>query len=180
MRILAGKMKYKRLNYKKDEKLRPTKNIVRKSFFDTVAPAIEGSVFLDLFAGVGSMGIEALSRGAKEAIFVDNSSRSVDIIKRNVEEAGCKDSSVVLRKNAYEFNNDPRLEKVDLVYIDAPYDFDVNRFLAEFFKFVNPNAIVCVEHSSKKPPKDSFGKFVKFKTRNFGKSTLSYFGVVDE
>ena len=180
MRILAGKLKYKRINYKKDANLRPTRNVVRKSFFDTVAPVIKDSVFLDLFAGVGSMGLEALSRGAKKAIFVDNSFRSVEIIKRNVNEAGCEDNSVVIKKSVYEFNADPRLKDVNLVYMDAPYEFDINAFLEEFFEYVNPEAIVCVEHASKKSLGEMFGRFVKFKTRHFGKSSLSYFGVLDE
>ncbi len=180
MHILAGKLKYKKINYKKDATLRPTRNIVRKSFFDTVAPIIKGSVFLDLFAGVGSMGLEALSRGAKKAIFVDNSFKSVEIIKRNLKEAGCLDSGVVMRRDAEDIKYAQEMKEVNLVYIDAPYDFDINSFLGSFLEHLNPEAIVCVEHARSRVLGDSFGEFSKFKVRHFGKSTLSYFGAGDE
>ncbi len=180
MRILAGKFKYKRINYKKDDKLRPTRNVVRKSFFDTVAPMVRESVFLDLFAGSGTMGLEALSRGAKRAIFVDRAKRSIDIIKRNVSESGCEGSALVIKDDAYNFAKSDLLKSVDLVYVDAPYEFEIEIFLDEFFKYVNPLAVVCVEHERSRIMPDRFGRFVKFKVRNFGKSTLSYFGVPED
>ncbi len=177
MRVIAGKLKYKKLHYNKDKRIRPTRSIVRKSFFDTVMGLVEGSVFLDLFAGSGSMGIEALSRGASKVFFVDRSSESINLIKKNVKSAW---NVEVIKQDAERFIDSEIVKIVDLVYIDPPYDFDFNGFLERFFSVVNRNAIVCVEHDKKTQLKESFGSFRKIKSRTFGKNTLDYFGVNDE
>ncbi len=177
MRVIAGKLKYKKLHYKKNTKLRPTRSIVRKSFFDTIKGVIEGSVFLDLFAGSGSLGMEALSRGAKKVIFVDNSKESISLINQNTKGA---ENVEIVKSDAERFLESDSLKSVDLAYIDPPYKFDSNSFLKKFFSKVNRNAIVCVEHDKKTKLDDKFGAFKKFKSRTFGKNTLDYYGVSDE
>ena len=180
MRIQAGNLKYKKIKYIKDDRLRPTRNIVKKSFFDTILPIIDGCVFLDLFAGVGSVGIEALSRGAKEAIFVDNSFRSIKVIKENIGLSGCEERSVVVKSDAANFvGNKDIMKRVDIVYMDAPYEYNISDLLEELFLNVNRNAIICVEHSNKKEIKLKFGEFSNIKRRKIGKNILDYFGVVD-
>ncbi len=180
MRIQAGNLKYKKIKYIKDDRLRPTRNIVKKSFFDTILPIIDGCVFLDLFAGVGSVGIEALSRGAKEAIFVDNSFRSIKVIKENIVLSGCKAKSVVVKSDVASFvGNKDIMKRVDIVYMDAPYEYNISDLLEELFLNVNRNAIICVEHSNKKEIKLKFGEFSNIKRRKIGKNILDYFGVVD-
>lgn len=179
MRILAGDFKYKKISYIKNEKLRPTRSIVRKSFFDTVSRTVKGSVFLDLFAGVGSIGLEAVSRGAKEVVFVDKSFKSVKIIKKNIDSMGCDGRVAVFKANAGEFVKSPKMRMFDLVYIDAPYDFDINSLLKELFGNVNKNAIVCIEHLRGNDLDNSFLNFVKSKNKNFGKNSLDYFEVAD-
>ncbi|WP_051904410.1 16S rRNA (guanine(966)-N(2))-methyltransferase RsmD [Hippea jasoniae] len=177
MRVIAGAYKYKKLKYKRNRYLRPTRSIVRKSFFDTVRGLLEESVFIDLFAGSGSIGVEALSRGAKEVVFVDNSSESVELIRNNVKPFS---NATVKKIDARRFLDDPVLDRADLVYVDPPYDFNLKEFLVELFEKINQNAIVCVEHDKYKPLDDRFGRFKKIKSRSFGKNTLDYFGVKDE
>ncbi len=180
MRIQAGNLKYKKIKYIKDDRLRPTRNIVKKSFFDTVSGIIEGCVFLDLFAGVGSVGIEAISRGAKEAIFVDNSFRSIKMIKENIGLSGCESRSVVVKSDAASFvSNKDIMKKVDIVYMDAPYGYDMYDLLEKLFLNVNKNAIICIEHSSKNEFEEKIGEFSNIKRRKIGKNILDYFGVVD-
>ncbi len=179
MRILAGDFKHKKISYIKNEKLRPTRSIVRKSFFDTVSQAVVGSIFLDLFAGVGSIGFEAASRGAKEVVFVDKSFRSVEIIKKNVDSIGCNNKVTVFKTSADEFVKSPKMKVFDLVYIDAPYNFDINNFLKEFFGNVNKNAIVCIEHLKDNGLDNLFLDFKKIKSKNFGKNSLDYFEVTN-
>ena len=181
MRILAGDFKYKKVNYIKNKDLRPTRSIVRKSFFDTVQGIVKNSVFLDLFAGVGSIGFEAVSRGAKEVIFVDRSYMSIDIIRKNAEEFKLKSKVTIVRANGYDFINSSFMDRIDIVYIDAPYDFNINNFLKAFFEKVNKNAIVCVEHLKGKPIDSEFGNgFKNIKSRSFGKNSLDYFEVINE
>ncbi|AEA33993.1 16S rRNA (guanine(966)-N(2))-methyltransferase RsmD [Hippea maritima] len=177
MRIIAGKLKYKRLYFKKNQNLRPTRNIVKKSFFDTMRGLIEGCVFLDLFAGSGSVGMEALSRGAKRVVFVDSSNDSVSLIRKNTNNF---DNVDVIKSDAEKFLDNPLVRSAGVVYVDPPYAFDVEVFLEKLFKVVNRNAIVCVEHDKKRHLRGDFGLFKCFKSKNFGKNTLDYFGVVDE
>ncbi|WP_025270150.1 16S rRNA (guanine(966)-N(2))-methyltransferase RsmD [Hippea sp. KM1] len=177
MRIIAGKLKYKKLYYKKNQFLRPTRSIVRKSFFDTMRDVIEGSVFVDLFAGSGSIGMEALSRGAKRVIFVDSAKESVDLIRKNTRDM---DNVDVLKMDAFRFLDEPILKRADVIYVDPPYSFEIDGFLMGLFDMVNRDAIVCVEHDKKSPINSEFGQFRRFKSRSFGKNTLDYFGVIDE
>ncbi len=181
MRILAGDLKYKKIRYVKDDKLRPTRSIVKKSFFDTIRPVLQGSFFLDLFAGVGSVGIEALSRGAKKAIFVDKSYRSVQIIRENAKLLGYEDRVFIIRSDVDSFiEKTDKLKHVDIVYMDAPYGFNIATLVEKIFLKVNKNVIMCVEHGKSNLLKDSFGDFVNIKTRKIGKNILDYFGVADE
>ncbi len=181
MRILAGNLKYKRIKYIKDDRLRPTRNIVKKSFFDTVMPIIKGSLFLDLFAGVGSVGIEAISRGAQKAIFVDNSLRSISIIKENISLSGCTDKSVVIKSDAFGFvEKTDILKSVDIVYLDAPYKYDLSNLLDKLFQKINKNAIICVEHENSGLLKGQIGDFLNIKSKRIGKNILDYFGVDNE
>ncbi len=174
MRVIAGKTKYKKLYFKRNQLLRPTRSIVRKSFFDTMMGLIEDSVFLDLFAGCGSIGTEALSRGAKKVVFVDKSKESISLIKKNVK--GFENAEVI-KSDAVDFLDNPILKEITVAYVDPPYDYEINQFLFKLFDVINPEAVVCVEHDKKTNLFDSFGEFRKFKSRTFGKNMLDYFGV---
>ena len=88
IKVLAGKFKGKKLNNFKLESLRPTKAIVRKSIMDTLMP-FENKNILDLFSGVGTLGIEALSRGAKSVCFVDKNPQAIKILKKNINMFDC-------------------------------------------------------------------------------------------
>lgn len=174
MRVLSGSLKNRSIYFKKDKFLRPTRSIVRKSFFDAVQFLVKGSMFLDLFAGAGSIGIEALSRGAEEVFFVDNSSESIDIISKNIVVSG-KDNAHLYKTDAYHFLYTPYINQINLVYIDPPYNFDINAFLKVFFERVKNDAYVCVEHESKAVIENKFYGFFKIKSKKFGRNMLDYF-----
>ncbi len=174
LRILSGSLKNRSIYFEKDRFLRPTRNIVRKSFFDTVQFKVEGAIFLDLFAGTGSIGIEALSRGAKEVFFVDSSPKSVDIISKNIGVFG-RDNVHIYKIDAQRFLYTPYIDRIDLAYIDPPYSFDINAFLKIFFQRANSNIYVCVEHKSNVILEDKFCRFFKIKSKKFGKNMLDYF-----
>ncbi len=174
MRVLSGSLKNRSIYFKKDKFLRPTRSIVRKSFFDAVQFLIKDSVFLDLFAGAGSIGIEALSRGAEEVFFVDNSSESINIISKNIGVSG-KNNAHLHKTDARNFLYMPYINQINLAYIDPPYSFDINAFLKIFFERVKNDAYVCVEHESKVIVKDKFFEFSKIKSKKFGRNMLDYF-----
>ena len=123
MRIIAGYLRHRHLEYPENNKnIRPTKDRIREAFFSSVGD-ISGLDFLDLFAGCGSMGIEAISRGVNKAIFVDNSKESLSYVIKNVNNLDVKNAEIYFLNalTALEkFKNEGR--QFDIIYIDPPYE----------------------------------------------------------
>ncbi len=123
MRVIAGKARRLLLKTTPGLDTRPTIDRIKETLFNIINPYIPGSSFLDLFSGSGSIGIEALSRGAKKCVFVDNSAKAVSCIKENLTFTKLIDDALVLQKNAISAINELSLskQKFDIVYIDPPY-----------------------------------------------------------
>jgi 16S rRNA (guanine966-N2)-methyltransferase len=124
MRITGGRLRGRHLVSFKGLEIRPTSDRVRESIFDLLGHHLTGERVLDLFAGTGSLGIEALSRGAAWALFIDRSPKAVELIVRNLKLCGLEAQGVVLRKDLVKgFPLRHRLleEKADLVFVDPPY-----------------------------------------------------------
>jgi len=103
--------------------VRPTRGRVKEALFSMLSPFMDGAVFLDLYAGTGAIGIEALSRGAAYVVFVDNSRRSLEYINRNIEHCKLSANARIIRADACAFlkqNNMP----FDIIFLDPPYDND--------------------------------------------------------
>jgi 16S rRNA (guanine(966)-N(2))-methyltransferase RsmD len=123
MRVIGGKAKGRRLRLLAGRKLRPTQARVRESLFDILAPRLKGCRFLDLFAGSGAVGVEALSRGAAEAVFVEEAAPACRLINENLRAAGLVAQARVMRQSALAALRRLRREGVefDLVFLDPPY-----------------------------------------------------------
>ncbi len=124
MRVTGGKVKGHRLTKVKGSHIRPTADMVRNSIFNILGQTLTGVTVLDLFAGTGSLGIECLSRGAKRAVFIDNSRRALAIIKKNLTICGLEELSMVIREELPKGLNRIRnlgCGQFDLVFIDPPY-----------------------------------------------------------
>lgn len=117
MRVITGSARGRKLFEPKDMAIRPTTDKVKESIFNIVQFDIEGRRVLDLFAGTGQLGIEALSRGAAHATFVDESNDSIKIVRANLEH--CKLTGEVVRENAVSFLE--RCGKYDVIFLDPPY-----------------------------------------------------------
>ena len=117
MRVITGSARGRRLKEPKNMDIRPTTDKVKESIFNIVQFDLEGRRVLDLFAGTGQLGIEALSRGAKSAVFVDESNEAVKIIRENLEHCGLKGE--VARDDAIGFLS--RGGKFDIIFLDPPY-----------------------------------------------------------
>jgi 16S rRNA (guanine966-N2)-methyltransferase len=102
--------------------LRPTADRVRETLFNWLAPTIDGARCLDLFAGTGAIGLEALSRGAASVVFVENSQKAADALIRNFRKLKSNYSAVLKRQDAFEYLRQARKEQFDLVFIDPPFD----------------------------------------------------------
>ncbi|MCR5088434.1 MAG: 16S rRNA (guanine(966)-N(2))-methyltransferase RsmD [Oscillospiraceae bacterium] len=118
MRVITGSAGGRKLKSPKGEAVRPTTDHVKQAMFNILQFDLEGRKVLDLFAGTGQLGIEALSRGAREAVFTDRSRESVRLVKENLKSCGL--SGRVLESDAVSFLS--RGERFDIIFIDPPYD----------------------------------------------------------
>ncbi len=123
MRIISGTARGRRLREPADYNIRPTTDKVKESIFNIIQFEIEGRRVLDLFAGTGQLGLEALSRGAESAVFVDESNAAIKIITENIKTCGFEKQAQVLRSDALSALT--RLGKFDVILLDPPYDTDL-------------------------------------------------------
>jgi len=124
-RLTGGVAKGRRLFSVPGQDVRPALARMRISLFEILRPRLEGATVVDLFAGTGSLGLEALSRGAGRALFFDLDRRSLEAVEKNLERLGFADRGRVVQGNAFDAAQ--RLEPADLVFVDPPYDFYVDR-----------------------------------------------------
>lgn len=151
IRILSGKYKNRLLKTPKGTKTRPTASKVRKSLFDALQHQIEGARFLDIFAGSGSMGLEAMSRGAASVCFVERDRAAASCIRENLASLGIESS------NVYQQDAISALkllikkgETFDLIYVDPPYNLNIELLLEEILPLLTPKGILIVEQSKRK------------------------------
>ena len=160
--------------------VRPTSDRLRETLFNVIAPRIEDTRFLDLCAGSGAVGIEALSRGASHATFVDRSRRSCTLIEANLELCRVpEDQHEIYCSEAYEFLRQTTLPAWDIVYFDPPYNQDYLKTL-EFLgvnasRLLNDDALVIVEHHHKNALPETIGELTRTRVLKQGDSSLSFY-----
>lgn len=147
-RIVAGEFRGRRLALPADTRVRPTADRVREAWLSIVAQWVPEAKVLDLFAGSGALGLEALSRGAREATFVDLNPASVDAIKRNLAALGLQGRARVLRRDVVRFLAPLRGRQFELAFADPPYGFPAAQLVVERF-LADPFArVLGIEHPS--------------------------------
>ena len=149
MRVISGSAKGRRLKEPVGDNIRPTSDKVKEAVFTIIAFDIEGRKVLDLFAGSGQLGIEALSRGAKSAIFVDSANESTRLIRENLFISKFSDLAVVYTTDALRYLEYDEI--FDVIFIDAPYDTQLaSKALLKIIEFdkLNINGIIIVEVKS--------------------------------
>jgi 16S rRNA (guanine966-N2)-methyltransferase len=120
MRVIGGEAKGRRLKMVRGTNTRPISDRVKEALFSILGERVEEARFLDLYAGTGSVGIEALSRGAAWAVFVDQQRQAIFTIKDNLEQTGLKDRAQVVRSDVFAFLGKQGPEPFDLVYVAPP------------------------------------------------------------
>ncbi len=120
MRVISGRAKGRKLQSVPGDSTRPITDRVKESLFNIIGPDIQGSKFLDLFAGTGSVGIEALSRGALLALFIDLDRKAINTVQANLEHTKLGDSAQVLRGDALAILEKPAHDQFDYIYIAPP------------------------------------------------------------
>ncbi len=146
MRIIAGEFKGRQLKASGDRRARPTADRVREAWFSILAPLLPGSVVVDLFAGSGALGLEALSRGAARVDFVETSKYSLEALRENVASLDVEDRVKIYRMDALEFVSRLEREEYDVALADPPYRSDYARRLLQEFRKVPFARILGLEH----------------------------------
>ena len=176
MRIIVGKLKGSTIEAPRGVLSRPPLAIIRESVFNILADSVEGMRVLDLFAGSGSLGIEALSRGAGQAHFVDSSGRSVDMIERNIKKLGVSDDCRVSRLDSMDFVRSWKGEPFDIVFVDPPFLSGlVDDVLAGLTAspVLSPGAIVVLRTHWRENPVIPEA-LAEMKRRKFGESVVRF------
>jgi len=172
MRIIAGAYKGRNLKSPPSMQVRPTSDRLRETLFNVIAPRIEDARFLDLCAGTGAVGIEALSRGAQHVTFVDRSRKSCQLIESNVELCRIPEEQFeIYQMTAEDFLRQPSTtEQWDIVFFDPPYKEDYLRTLE-----LLTGGLVIVEHHHKNELPQWIGSLHRFRVLKQGDSSLSFY-----
>jgi 16S rRNA (guanine(966)-N(2))-methyltransferase RsmD len=185
MRIIAGKYRSRQLKSLKGMALRPTSDKLRETLFNVLGELVVDARFADLFAGTGAVGIEALSRGAREAIFVERHPPAVGLIKRNLESLEIRKGARVLPLDALQAlkrlaeEPEPSRARVDILFVDPPYaEAEQYKNVLSFLGGANllaENAVVIAEHQRSLDLPQSFGKLERVRVLRQGDVALTFF-----
>lgn len=179
MRVIGGELKRRRLHGAAGDAgaMRPTSGLVRESLFNLIGDYVPGAAFLDLFAGTGAVGIEALSRGAARAVFVENAAESLKILRRNIKDLGLESRCAALQKDAAAFLDAATAagEAFDIIFADPPYDAGFQSMLLEKLgpgNLLTPDGLLVIERRNP-PDIRQAGNLTLVDARSYGKTTLT-------
>ncbi len=175
MRVISGQKRGKKLEVLLEQTVRPTTDKVKESVFNVIQFEIAGARFLDLFAGSGQIGIEALSRGALLATFVDENKTSINVVKRNLSATNLENNSKIVNMDSILFLK--RTDEIfDIAFLDPPYMSDLlDEAIFLIPKVMSKNGIVICEHSIEKILPDKFADFTLSKVYKYGKIEISVY-----
>lgn len=181
MRVIAGKFRSRLLKSPGTLLLRPTSDRLRETLFNILGPSVADSLFVDLYAGTGAIGIEAISRGARETVFVESHAATARLLVQNLAALGIRDGAELITADAVR-----GLEKIaarrriaDFIFLDPPYEEEdeyvrVLGFL-DASHLVAPRGIVIVEHSSKMELPERFARLECRRLLEQGDAALSFY-----
>jgi 16S rRNA (guanine966-N2)-methyltransferase len=185
-KIIAGKYKGKILDLPDLDITRSSKSILKESFFNVVQYDVLDTIFIEAFGGSGSIGLEAISRGASQSYFIEIDSRSYKILQNNCQKVESESCTTIygdtFKKLPEILTNLKNNKSPIILYIDPPFDFreDMEDIYADCFDMVenienNNIELVTFEYATGLEMPNQLGKFELFKTKKFGKSSLSYY-----
>jgi len=181
MRIISGLYRGRVLKSPLDNKTRPTSDRLRETLFNIITPKINDETrFLDLCAGTGAIGIEALSRGAFFVTFVDKSRRACALIEENLDLLGVPESETeIVCLSAETFTNRKHPQGWDIAFFDPPYQTDYSIVLRDFGEaesnLLKNEGVLIVEHHAKKTLNDSYGAIRRWRLSKQGETCLSFY-----
>ncbi|MEK6604066.1 MAG: 16S rRNA (guanine(966)-N(2))-methyltransferase RsmD [Nitrospirota bacterium] len=183
MRVIGGTSRGRRLAGPRGLDVRPTADHVKEALFNILADRMAGARFLDLFAGTGNIGIEALSREARQATFVESSPAVSRLLRANLQRCGFERQADVRVMPVSRFLKHWREPAYDIVFLDPPYQTqEAEKVLPSLGRdaIIRPNGVVVVEHFHKSPLDDRIGHLALVKTYRYGDTCLSVYRSVRE
>jgi len=190
VRIIAGSFRSRTLEAPPGVATRPTSDRLRETLFNVLAPRIEGAVFLDLYAGSGAVGMEALSRGAERVEFVEQAPAALKVLRGNLERLGigagfrvhtCAVGAFLRRAAVSKPESHEKRERYDVVFLDPPWD-DAEEYAATLgllggsaAGLLAADALVIAEHRRKEHLKDRYGSLERTRMLEQGDAALSFY-----
>ena len=183
MRIISGYLKGKKIELPTDSKTRPLRDLVKESIFNILKHSnkinckIENAEVLDLFSGSGSFGLECVSRGAKKVFFVENYNEALKILRINIKNLKCENSSIIIENDCFQIDEIVKKfkNKFDIIFLDPPFKEDKINFIIEKilnFKILKNEGVMIV-HRNKKEDKIT-KKFNLIENRAYGISKIIF------
>ncbi len=172
MRVIGGEFRSRRLKTLSGAHLRPTPDQLRETLFDVLAPHIAGATFLDAYAGSGAVGIEALSRGAARAVFIEKHHSALDVIHQNLKTLGLEErAEAICGKTLAAL---PRFS-ADIVFLDPPYELEHECDAALAVLGAAPPPLVIAQHTVRQPLKEEYGRLRRIRVLKQGDNALSFY-----
>jgi 16S rRNA (guanine(966)-N(2))-methyltransferase RsmD len=181
MRVIAGKFRSRKLKSPGKLKLRPTSDRLRETLFNVLGPSVGDSLFVDLYAGTGAIGIEAISRGARETIFVESHPATVQLIRANLEALGIREGTEIIEADARKglMKIAARRLVADFIFLDPPYEATEESLrVLEYLDtshLVAPYGLVIVEHPHKVDLPQVFVRLERTRVLEQGDATLTFY-----
>lgn len=179
MKVISGTLKGRNIEGYNIDGTRPTMDRVKESLFGIIQNNLKDSVVLDLFAGSGQLGIEAISNGAKHAYFIDNNIEVIKVLKQNINNLNIKDKSTIIhsdwKKSLNDFSNQSL--KFDLIFVDPPYDYDVYEKILDkvsSLNLLNKDGLIILEHHNLKF-KENYNNLTLYKERKYGNKSVNIY-----
>jgi 16S rRNA (guanine(966)-N(2))-methyltransferase RsmD len=176
MRVISGTARGRKLKEPEGHAIRPTTDMVKEAIFNIIQFDIEGRLILDLFAGTGQLGIEALSRGAASAVFVDESIDAVRLIRDNIKHMGFEDKATVAKGEAIAFTKTGG--KFDVIFLDPPYNTGLlEKALQNIIEFdmLKENGIIICETNVERQMPDARFPYKKGREYKYGKIKITLY-----
>ena len=177
MRIIAGQAKGHRINCLQGSSIRPTQDRVREAIFSSLSVKVVGARVLDLFAGTGALGLEALSRGAQQAVFVDKDPQTIRLIKENSQHCKLDQNTTIIQKDVFEYLNSQQ-GQYDLIFADPPYYkgyYDQLLLVIDQKQLLSPEGTLVIEIPRELALPAPIGSLTCQKTRKYGITTIGYY-----
>ena len=179
MKVISGLLKGRNIDGYNIDGTRPTMDRVKESLFGMIQNHIKNSIVLDLFAGSGQLGIEAVSNGANLCYFIDNNKEVIKTLNKNITNLNInKNTKVILsdwKKSLNDFSNQNL--KFDIIFVDPPYDYDVYEKILEkvsSLNLLNENGIIVLEHQNLKL-KDEYNNLILYKNKKYGSKSVNIY-----